>query len=72
MAALADALGAPDARAWLKDVALEKVDDAWVLLAATRFVAHWIATHFEVALARAAKAAELAETPQVRARAARG
>ncbi len=68
MTALAEALGAAEARAWLKDVSLEDVDGAWILLTSTRFIAHWISTRFDQALRRAAAAAELAEPPTVRAR----
>jgi len=68
MAALTEALGASEARAWLKDVTIEHGDEGWVLLTRTRFIADWIASHFEQALQRATLAAKLAETPTVRAR----
>jgi hypothetical protein len=70
-AALAKALGPTDARAWLRDAALQDVDGEWVLLTGTRFVAHWIATRFDQALAQAAAAAGLAAAPAVRPRPSR-
>jgi hypothetical protein len=71
MTAFAEALGRPDAQVWLKDVGLERLDEAWVLFASTRFNANWIATHFDQALRRAAGVAGLSETPAVRVRATR-
>jgi Plasmid encoded RepA protein len=68
MAAMAGALKPAEARAWLKDVTLEQVEGAWVLLAHTRFVAHWIATQFNHALRHATTSAGLTEPPAVRAR----
>jgi len=68
MVALAQALGAAEARAWLKDVTLEEVGGALVLFTATRFVAQWISTQFDQALRRAAVVAELGGPPAVRAR----
>jgi hypothetical protein len=47
------------------------VDEAWVLFAPSRFNAHWINTHFDQALRRAAGVAGLSETPAVRVRATR-
>lgn len=71
MSALAHALGPVNARAWLKDVTLEASDEGWEVLTGTAFVAHWIASRFDAALAQAAAAAELAHVPAVRPRAAR-
>jgi hypothetical protein len=71
MTAMAEALGASEARAWLKDATLENVDGGWVLFTSTRFIAHWIATRFDQSLRRAALIGGLAETPPVRARQAR-
>jgi hypothetical protein len=68
MAAFARALGPADARAWLKDASLEPLDGGWVLVTASRFLAHWIASHFDQALRHAAAATGLEEAPQVRAR----
>jgi len=66
--ALTEALGPVDARAWLKDVALVAGEEGWVLLTGTRFVAHWIASRFDRALAQAAAAARLDRVPPVRPR----
>jgi hypothetical protein len=71
IAALAKALGPADTRAWLRDVALQEVDGAWVMLTGTRFVAHWIATRFDQALGQAAAAVGLAAVPAVRPRPSR-
>lgn len=71
MAAMTGALKPAEARAWLKDVALEEIDGAWVLTARTRFVAHWIATQFDQALRHAATSAGLPAPPAVVARAGR-
>lgn len=68
MAALANLLGPVDTRAWLKDVALEAGEDGWELLTGTAFVAHWIASRFDAALAQAAAAARLGRVPTVRPR----
>lgn len=68
MAALANLLGPVDTRAWLKDVALEAGEDGWELLTGTAFVAHWIASRFDAALAQAATAARLGRVPTVRPR----
>jgi hypothetical protein len=67
LAALAQAIGA-GGRSWLKDAALEEIEDAWVLLAGTRFNADWIRGHFDQALRHAAQAVGLAAPPAVRAR----
>ncbi len=71
LAALAEALGPAEARAWLKDVTLEESGEGWELLTATAFVAHWIASRFDRALAQAAAAARLDRVPAVRPRAPR-
>jgi hypothetical protein len=68
LSALAEALGPAASRAWLKDVVLEPTEDGWCLRTGTRFVAHWIATHFERALADAAARAGLPAAPLVQAR----
>jgi hypothetical protein len=68
MTALAGALGSPEAKVWLKDVALMQDDGAWVLETGSKFVAHWIKTQFESALRRATQEAGLAEQPRVRVR----
>ncbi len=68
MKALADVLGAPEAKVWLKEVALVDDDGVWVLETGSKFVAHWIKTQFESALGRATKEAGLAEQPRVRVR----
>lgn len=65
---LTTALGPVEAKAWLKEAGLEQADGEWVLLAASRFMAHWIASHFDQALRRAATAAGLDVVPRVRAR----
>ena len=70
MAALAAALGPVATKAWLRDVTLVSDGEGWVLQAGTRFVAHWIATHCDQALRQAARAADLATAPAVRARGA--
>lgn len=67
--ALARALGPVDSRAWLKDVVLAPDQERWVLLTGTRFVAHWIASRFDRALAQATVAAKLDRVPPVRPRA---
>lgn len=72
MTALADALGPADARAWLREVTLEQIDGEWVLLTATRFVAHWIGTRFQQALGQAAARAGLGAVPATRPRAKPG
>ena len=71
MEALTNALGPADAKAWLKDVTLEICDDEWELLAGTPFVAHWIASRFDRALARATAVAQLGRVPTVRSRQSR-
>jgi len=68
MTALAAVLGAPEAKVWLKDVALMDDDGVWVIETGSKFVAHWIKTQFESALQRATKEAGLAEQPRVRVR----
>ncbi len=68
VAALAEAIGGPDARSWLKDAVLEEVNGVWVLFTATRFSADWIRGRFDKALRQAAQAAGLASPPDVRAR----
>jgi hypothetical protein len=68
MAAITDAVGAVDARAWFRDAALERHDDSWHLVAATAFKADWIRGRFQVALEYARAAADLAETPAIVAR----
>lgn len=68
MTALAHLLGPVDTRAWLKDVTLEAGVDGWELLTGTAFVAHWIASRFDAALAQAATAARLGRAPTVRPR----
>jgi hypothetical protein len=68
MTAFAEALGRPEAKVWLKDVGLERVDEAWVLFASTRFKAHWITTRFDQELRRSAGVAGLSEAPVVRVR----
>ncbi len=69
--ALTEALGHLHAKVWLKEVGLERVDEDWTLFASTRFNAHWIATHFDQELRRAARVAGLPETPAVCVRASR-
>jgi hypothetical protein len=66
--ALAEEIGRPQSKVWLKDVRLDHVDGEWVLFASTRFNAHWIATRFDQALRRAAAAAGLPTTPTIRPR----
>jgi hypothetical protein len=68
MAALTDAIGAVEAKVWLKDARLEEEEGGLVLMTPTRFVAHWITTQFDRALRHAAAAADLPETPAVRHR----
>jgi hypothetical protein len=68
VAALAEAIGGPDARSWLKEAVLDEVDGAWVLFTATRFSADWIRGRFDKALRQAAQAVGLAGPPDVRAR----
>jgi len=71
MAALANELGAVEARVWLKDATFEDDGGEWVLLTATSFTASWIASHFDQALRRAAAALEIERPPRVRARSSR-
>ena len=68
MAALSAALGPSEAKVWLKDANLESVDGGWVLFAGSRFVADWIASHFDQALRHAAAAAGMTAAPRVRPR----
>jgi hypothetical protein len=65
--ALAQEIGA-GAHTWLKDVALEKVEGAWVLLTGTTFSADWIRGRFDVALRQAVAKVGLPAAPLVRAR----
>ena len=71
MTAFAEAIGRPQANTWLKDAGLDRVDGEWILFAPTRFSAHWIATHFDQELRRAAAAAGLPNTPVVHPQAPR-
>jgi hypothetical protein len=65
MSLLRETVGASDARAWLKDVHLDQLAEAWVLQAPSRFVVHWITTRFDQALRATAAAVGLSEAPQV-------
>lgn len=71
MAALAEAVGPAEAKAWLKDARLEEGTEGWVLYAASRFMVSWIAAQFDQALRRAATAAGLSRPPTIRVRPAR-
>jgi hypothetical protein len=66
--AMATAIGPAQAHLWLKDVSLERVEDEWVLVAGTRFCAHWIRSRFDNALRHAAAAVALPGPPDVRVR----
>lgn len=68
---LAKELGPSDARAWLRGVTLERKGEAWVLLTETRFVAHWLSTHFDAALRKASRAAGFDLPPPVMSRPAK-
>jgi hypothetical protein len=68
IAAIEQQLGQAETRAWFKDCSLEQVDDAWVLLTRTRFIADWMATRFDQALRRAAVTAGMNAPPLVRPR----
>jgi hypothetical protein len=68
---LAASIGPVHARPWLKDVSLERVEDAWVLLTGTRFSADWIRSRFDQALREAAAAVGLPAPPAVQVRGAR-
>jgi chromosomal replication initiation ATPase DnaA len=68
MAAMAAAIGPAQAHSWLKNVSLERIEDEWVLLAGTRFSAHWIRSHLDNGLRQAAAAVALPGPPDVRVR----
>ncbi len=65
LAALGARLGVQEARAWLKDARFEDIDGTWTLTTRTRFIAHWIATHYDQALDHAATDVGLAAAPAV-------
>jgi hypothetical protein len=68
LGALEAAIGTLEARAWLKNLVLERTEDGWVLTAGTRFHADWIRSHFEQQIRLAANAVGLPAAPAVRAR----
>ncbi len=68
MAALAEQLGAAEARAWFSDARLEEQDNGWVLVTASAFKASWMRSRLGQALDRAAAAAGLAGAPEIRVR----
>lgn len=68
MAALKEELGPVQTSTWLRNASLDQIDGEWVLNAGTRFNADWIRTHFDLAVIRAAAAAELPEPVRVRVR----
>ncbi len=63
--ALADGLGAAEARSWLAGVDLMPIDQEWRVVAPTDFKATWIRSHFGPALERARLAAGLDTIPDV-------
>lgn len=65
------ALGPAEARGWLQDVSFEKIDGAWTLITENEFKASWIRSHFDHALRKAAKVAEIEEPVQTNARPAK-
>jgi hypothetical protein len=56
------------ANVWMKEVRLEKQDEAWVLTTTSSFKADYIRAHFSQALERAAEHVGLAHRPDVRMR----
>jgi hypothetical protein len=67
-AAIAEEVGAAEARAWFADTRLEEVAGEWVLSVASAFKASWIRARFGQALERAATAAGLGGPPVIRVR----
>lgn len=57
-----------EARSWLGDAALSRVDDEWVLTLPSKYRASWVRSNLEVQIARATLAAGLSAAPRVIAR----
>jgi len=65
LAALKGQLGAVEARLWLADAELERLEDSWVLRLPSRFKADWVRSKLSHNLEQAARAAGLAQAPGV-------
>lgn len=68
MRALKHEFGPTDSRSWLRGSRFEMNDGSWQLAVETRFIASWINSHFDAALQRAAKAADVNDIIRARAR----
>ena len=65
LAALKGQLGAVEARLWLADAQLERLEDDWVLRLPSRFKADWVRSKLSHNLDQAAKAVGLVRVPDV-------
>lgn len=63
-------LGAVEAKLWLADAQLERVDGDWVLKLSSRFKADWVRSKLSHMLDQAARASGLDQTPEVLVRTA--
>lgn len=70
LTALKSQLGAVEARLWLADAQLERLDENWVLRLPSRFKADWVRSRLSHMLDQAARAAGLDRVPDVLVRTA--